>query len=572
MFTTIGEPVREVLVLHAVSTAWGLGRDAQPKLDESFQRLLEDLLGLHYDYDLGDEIMISRHGAVKGKQFVIGKAAYKLIVIPESDTIFKTTAALLKKFLDAGGRVICMRRRPTRLDGEPAPELDTLFAHPNVTVIADKRGELEDALRELLPRRISIYADSGRQVSSVIYHEAIKQGRRYVMLANRDREAGSDLTVEFSGVAGVERWDFENGKTAAYPAQLVNGRTAISLNLPATGSAAFVLDPKAKPLARFAPPVVVTKELVLENRWEVSRSLENSLPLDLVQWRFAGGKWSEPLPILLAQKQLRTEMGLIDISGAGLAQPWVRYAEPSKVPARPVELRFTFRVDKLPENGLDLVVESAELFEIFVNGKLVDNADTGWWLEKSMDRVPLEHVKKGENELVLRCDYRDAPEYELEECYLIGDFGVNRATDAITSEPAAVTAGDWCEQGYPYYAGNLFYGQDLNLRLKKGERAVLRVGPHFAACLAVHVNGELAGVRGWAPYEVDLTKYVKSGSNRLEIEVCGSPRNLLGPSHFPQKWPGWTGPGEFINFDTWVKDRTLVPYGLFGDVVVRVEK
>ncbi len=93
-----------------------------------------------------------------------------------------------------------------------------------------------------------------------------------------------------------------------------------------------MLDPKAKPLARFAPPVTVSKELALENRWEVSRSLENSLPLDLCQWRFAGGKWSEPLPILLAQKQLRTEMGLLDISGSGLAQPWVRYAEPEQGP------------------------------------------------------------------------------------------------------------------------------------------------------------------------------------------------------------------------------------------------
>ena len=190
------------------------------------------------------------------------------------------------------------------------------------------------------------------------------------------------------------------------------------------------------------------------------------------------------------------------------------------------------------------MVESCELFEIFVNGKLVDNADTGWWLEKSMDRVPLEDAKRGENELVLRCDYRDAPEYELEECYLIGDFGVNRATDAITAEPVTIKAGDWCDQGYPYYAGNLFYGQDLNLRLKKGERAVLRLGPHFAACLAVHVNGELVGVRGWAPYEVDITKYVKSGGNRIEVEVCGSPRNLMGPSHFRREAAWLDRPGR----------------------------
>jgi len=572
LFTTVGEPVREVLLLHSVSTGWGLVGDERRAIGERLLATAEDLLALHYDFDLGDEIIISRHGQVKGKQFLIGKAAYKLIVIPESDTLFRSTAALLKTFLDAGGKVICMRRRPTRLDGAPAPELDALFAHPNVTHIAAKRGELEDALRDLLPHRISIYADSGRQVSSVIYHEAVQRGRRYVMLANRDRQAGSDLTVEFAGVAGVERWDLEAGKVAPYPARAVQGRTVISLHLPATGSAAFVLDPKVKPLARLAPPAAVVKEIPLPETWEVSRSLENSLPLDLCQWRFARGKWSEPMPVLLAQKQLRAEMGLLDISGSGIAQPWVRYAQPSPVPPRRVEVRFTFRVDKLPETGLDLVVESAELFQAFVNGKLVDTADAGWWLEKSMDRVPLEHVKRGENELVLRCEYRDAPEYELEECYLIGEFGVDRRTDAVTSEPATITAGDWCDQGYAYYAGNLFYGQEVNLRLKKGERAVLRVGPHFAACLAVHVNGELAGVRGWAPYEVDITKHVKAGSNRIEIEVCGSPRNLLGPSHFREKRPAWTGPGEFIQFGEWAKARNLVPYGLFGEVVVRVER
>ena len=42
--------------------------------------------------------------------------------------------------------------------------------------------------------------------------------------------------------------------------------------------------------------------------WQVRRSLENSLPLDRCQWRFAGGKWSDWMPVWLAQKQLRAEM------------------------------------------------------------------------------------------------------------------------------------------------------------------------------------------------------------------------------------------------------------------------
>jgi hypothetical protein len=78
------------------------------------------------------------------------------------------------------------------------------------------------------------------------------------------------------------------------------------------------------------------------------------------------------------------------------------------------------------------------------------------------------------------------------------------------------------------------------------------------------------GVRGWAPYEVDVTSALKSGRNHIEIEVCGSPRNLLGPNHLSERRPAWTGPHQFIDLAHWVEERNLVPYGLFGEVTIEV--
>jgi len=567
-FTTIGDPVQEVLLLHNIATAWGDAPDdaTRRRHGEHLNKIGEDLLALHYDFDLGDEIILARHGAAKGRQLVVGKASYKLVVIPESESIFRSTAELLRQFLAAGGKVIAMRRRPTRIDGEPAVELDELFAHKNLILISPARVELEDALRVALPRRISITSGAGREVAPVIYQERSHQGRSYFLLANRNREAGYRLRVELRGEGGVEQWNLETGKTVPLTAHLAAGKTVLQLELPPTGSAAFVLDPKKRPLARRVLRPDTVRRIILSRDWQVRRSMENSLPLDRCQWRFTGDNWSEEMPVWLAQKGLRTEMGLRDISHDHVPQPWVRYAEPSSVPPRTVELRFIFRVDRLPQSGVDLVVESAELFCISVNGQPVESSGKAWWLEKSMDRVSLANVKQGENELILACDYRDAPEYEIEECYLIGEFGVDRRTDAITTELKSITIGDWCDQGYPYYAGNLFYGQEVALRLKPGERAILEVGPHFAACLAIHVNGKLAGVRGWPPYELDITRWLKAGRNRIEIEVCGSPRNLLGPNHLPEKRPANTGPHNFFLLDQWVLSRNLVPYGLFGDV------
>jgi hypothetical protein len=572
LFTTIGQPVREVLLLHNISTGWAEAPEssARKRHGDHLNKIAEDLLALHYDFDLGDEVVMAEHGDVKGRSLRVGEAAYKLVVVPESETIFGSTAGLLKRFAEDGGRIIAMQRRPTRIEGRPAAELDELFAHKNVTLIDSTRAELEDALRALLPRRVSAVGEAGTEVPAVIYQERRQGGRSYVMLANRDRESGQRLLVSLPGEGGVELWDLETGRISRLPALTSEGMTVVEVELPPTGSAALVLDPHAHPLRRPATKPQVVRRILLGRSWEVRRSTENSLPLDTCQWRFAGKKWSESMPVFVAQKQIREAMGLVDISSSDIAQPWVRYTEPSTVPPRTAELRFRFRARYLPLDGMDLVVESAELFEVEVNGKAVAGKKRGSWLDKSMDRVPLAHLGRGENELVLRCDYRDAPEYELEECYLIGDFGVDRRTNAITQEPDTILPGDWCDLGYPYYAGNLIYGQDVNLRLHKGERALVGIGPHFGACIAVHVNGALAGFRGWAAYEVDVTSKLKPGRNRIEIEVCGSPRNLLGPNHLPEKRPAWTGPAEFIRLDDWVEERNLVPYGLFGDVALKI--
>ncbi len=570
LFTTVGTPVRDVLLLHNISSGWAAAPEDRKPWGDRLNRLAEDLLALHYDFDLGDELVMAQHGSVKGRRLVIGKASYKLVVVPECTTLLGSTVDLLWRFCAAGGKVIVMRLFPAGIDGVVDDMAVQFFLlHDNVTRISPTRAELEDALRALLPRRISIRGESRREVAPVIYMERQHRGAKYVFLANRDRESAHRLTVGLAGEGGVERWDLETGKTEAMPVRTAGGSTVLELDLAPSGSAALVLDPRRRPSRRRPRRAEVVKEIALRDEWAVRRSRENSLPLDRCQWRFAGGEWSLEAPVFFAQGELRKQVGLRSIATDSIEQPWVRYAKPSPVAPRAVELCFGFHVSQLPPNGIDLVIESAELFEITVNGAAVPNRAKGWWLDKSMDRVPLAHVRRGENELVLRCEYRDAPEYELEECYLIGDFGVDADTAAIVREPATIRAGDWCRQGYPYHAGNLIYGQDVTLQLRKGERAVLRIGPHFGACIAVHVNGALAGVRGWAPYEVDVTSKLKPGRNRIEIEVCGSPRNLLGPNYYAEKRPAWTGPGQFVEWDG-IEIPNLVPYGLFGEVTIAV--
>ncbi|MNI91821.1 hypothetical protein D3C73_1495330 [compost metagenome] len=84
----------------------------------------------------------------------------------------------------------------------------------------------------------------------------------------------------------------------------------------------------------------------------------------------------------------------------------------------------------------------------------------------------------------------------------------------------------------------------------------------------VRVNGHHAGYIPWrAAKRLDISKLIVSGINTIDIEVAGSPRNMLGPLHqaaTDYNWKEWwdyrrTG-------QEYTPDYVLTPYGLFGQV------
>jgi hypothetical protein len=50
----------------------------------------------------------------------------------------------------------------------------------------------------------------------------------------------------------------------------------------------------------------------------------------------------------------------------------------------------------------------------------------------------------------------------------------------------------------------------------------------------------------------------------------GTRRNLLGPLHHGEKYPNWTGPGEFKREVKWIGEYVSFPYGLMGGVSLSI--
>jgi hypothetical protein len=175
-------------------------------------------------------------------------------------------------------------------------------------------------------------------------------------------------------------------------------------------------------------------------------------------------------------------------------------------------------------------------------------------------------LRPGPNEIVMHCDFRE--DFSgLEIAYLLGSFGarVDGAGVVLTRPPAALRIGDWVKQGLAFYSGSVGYCRRIKPKLRKGQRLFVQAPEYRGAAVRVTVNGKTAGVVAWEPNEVDITDCVDGGPAELRIEVIGHRRNSHGPLHLTEKWPSWTGPGEFVaSGKRWQDEYQLVPCGLMA--------
>ena len=225
----------------------------------------------------------------------------------------------------------------------------------------------------------------------------------------------------------------------------------------------------------------------------------------------------------------------------------------------------------VPTSPVCLLVEGASQYTIRFNGKAVSSEPMGWHLDRSFQKVALPALKRGRNRLILSCAYTNY--MELEDCFILGDFGVS-AEREVTAEPEQLRFGDWTTQGYLHYAGSMIYHGNVDYKPAEGECVRLYLGDYQAITVAVQVNGQVAGHIPWRSENgLDITRHLKPGANRVDIEVVASPRNMLGPLHLAAWREPWTDWRSFRRTDeTFTPEYVLQPWGLIGQVRVQREK
>jgi hypothetical protein len=568
-----GRRVVDILVIHPVGSAWALYRPGAARAIDRLDRALDDLLMAlmenQRDFHLGDEMLMEQQDAgckvqeARGRKqgdgpiLQVGEMGYRVVIVPPGVTLAENTVRLLHAFAAAGGPMLALEPVPALMDARPA-DGPVLPRSTRTVTLEELPGALDDALPfdVRVPGRPAVWA----------HHRRVGEMDCY-FLANTDCEGGGAATVRLRGTGRLEAWDPATGEVRVLPSYQRDDIMEVALDFPPGGSHLLVLHRDQPPAEIDSPVERVLAEIPLGDSWLLSPDGPNALTLDTARVRLDDG-WSDPMHILDAHRV---------VAEAGVGSPF--------------GLRFTFGADVRPTGPVYLVLESAERFDVAVNGQSIADTDAGWWTDISFRKLDVSGaVRAGRNEIVLGGTF--ARDTELESVYLIGDFGVvgrwlreeNRcngqvfhrygADFRVTDLPDVVeakrdlggSAVDLTAQGLAFFAGRARLRQAIELPALGG-RAVLEIRNLHAAVAHVIVNGRRMGAVAWPPHRVDITAGVRPGENVFEIELVGTLRNLLGPHHRAGGDVAWTTPRDFRDKSRWTDDTILVPFGFDGATV-----
>jgi len=560
-FTSRGKSQNDILLLEPLGSAWahwvpGQRRpEAVATLERRFTDTLDALLALHRDFDLGEEIILERAGRVENGELRVGpEGRYSLVVVPPAYRWNEHTAKLIDRLLFTGGKVIFRGPQPA--------VLQQYLTHHNAAEIGESAEELAAALEKFRGRKISIADGGGREISDILYQHRFDGIRHYFFLTNTSREKTHQVRIRVELAGLLEEWDLNTGD--------VRRLRTLERELPSAGSFAFAVDTSgtSEPI-QISPRRMDERTEPVSGPYKFRRLNPNTLVLDWCRYSLDDGAETGPAPVWRARQAAFEAAGLGAYAGL---QPWAMEWKGIR-PEKSVRVRMRFEFEsELDQPRAWLVLEKAGDFEVLLNGRPAGPLD-GWHWDKQFGRLNIgSRIRRGANQIELSTVYKLG--VEIEDIFLIGDFATNKVSDTkymLVSEPTELRAGNWVDQGYHFYSGNMAY--QVPVDFKPGERVSLRLTEPIGTALVVLAGAREVARLGWQPWEADVTAALRPGRNLLDVVVVSSLQNTFGPLHNDtykkSGYNWWFGPQAFTDTQHWTDAYHHAPYGLGGVELVR---
>lgn len=566
MLMSKGVQRNDILLIEPNSTLWSYysHTNSDPMLMEigrNFQAFVTTLEKSQVEYDLGSENIIKDQGKAENGHFLVGKASYSTVVLPPMmETLNAPTFALLRQFVEQGGRLVAFSS-PSLVDGAESKELSDLMNGATVAHVSQLSKETID--KHFTNEACRIASSKGD-----LYHQRREfADGELIFLVNSSMDEAATGSIYLAGKTLLEM-DAMTGKIHTYPSTSKAGGLSADFQIEPAGSLLLYCLDKSSSKYAPKPPKAGKTIIAAAGAPTVSRLKDNALTIDFCDVTVKGKThknqhFSAAADIVFKAHDFQNgnpwntsvqyKRNIVDrdnFADGGFAATY----------------RFTIN-DDFDYSGIKVVAERPELFTVRVNGTKVEATPGEWWLDKSFGVYPIGQLaKKGVNTVELSISPMSIYA-ETEPIYITGNFSVlpERAGWSIGAPIGQMQMGSWKEQKQPFYSWDVKYAKSYTLNNLSGAYAV-KLGRWSGTVAEVYVNGQKAGMIAFDPYELDVTPYLKEGKNEIDVHVIGSLKNLLGP-HYRDPAPGLASPWHWKNVKEPISgaDYQMMDYGLMED-------
>jgi len=470
-------------------------------LVEWLEAYCQCLLAEHIDFDIIDERSLAQ-AAIEEDRLVLGAEGYELLILPPVPSVAWKTADKIKVFADQGGKLIGTSRLPAEdADGDRHEEVREAFAmafepgtHAHllqISRLSDLAPALDHALRATVKRDVSIRRESAECADIVCAHRAT-DSLDIFLLANSAAQA-REVRISVRCDGAPHMLNLETGECTALPNCTQQGnRTVLLHRFEAHGSLVMVFGDE--PVFAVSPPIVEGgQEIALSEEWEFVPEQPNCLTLR--DWSFN--------TLIQQDREL-------------------------------YEYTTSFDAQFVPDDLILAFQESPDFhvgdgLRLFVNDTEV--APTGSWAIDISIRVfnMASVAREGLNSIRMvaeREGWTGEPVQTPVRPRLLGSFSAAQ-NGSLQPPRTSLRDGSWTDQGYPFYSGTAAYRQTVFIpEFARGQKVILRC-EQPSDYVEFLVNGRLAGLRPWAPFEVDITSLVVPGKNTIELRVTNSLANMM---------------------------------------------
>lgn len=582
-----GETVNRILVLNPTTAGfmktpdaendslWSRQNEPKDPLVYSFFQLVQALSDNQWDYDLGDEFILERHGRVDEARMTVHSRQYEVVIIPEYMSHMKeSTLNLLLKFLENGGHVITLGETPERIEGSISQKGKLISQYSNCIKASEVNG-VDPLLKKNLKPYVTI--KNGDQFPSGLTHlrRDLGDGSAFYFIVNSSQQ-NIDSMLEVEG-GHLELWDALDGERKSqyyYTANENLLRTDVKLS--PNDSKLFRVYQQKRLSDNSNSKTAFTRTTPLETDvLEITPEEDNMLSIDYCDLDI-GGKKYEGIHTMHAGQLVFHHHGF-------KANPWDRTIQFKRriLDREPFpkdsgfNVTYAFHVkDGCVPDRLKLVVEHGKYYHLEVNGQVVHWSNDSHWLDHHMGTADIDpYVQKGPNRIMLKVQ----PFYailEVEAVYLEGNFGLEQIDSQwVLGKKPILSLGSWRKQGYDFYSQAMQYRHHVTVHKPFHGRYTVCLPKWSGTVASLFVNGKYVGIFGLpGGKQIDITDHLVDGSNEVMVRICGSLKNLLGPHHdtdkprrhgFPTFWEkapksGQPSPDQY----------DFIDYGLMEDFVI----